>query len=251
MVLSLTLVLLVVTRPSGQSRPMTDPPVERGEPAALLARSLALLDGMTAGSPPLLRWYVPASRALVLGRGQRPEDVRTDLPVLRRHTGGGAVLFDADLLSLDLVLPAGHALLRDDLGAVFLAVGAAWAAALAGLGVGGLSVHRGPAAGRLGGGDPLRAAICYAAPGRGEVLHDGRKLVGLAQRRRRNGALVQCGLLWRWRPAPLLAAFGADPADPAIHGAAVGLRDLADGPPDEAAIVAAVEGAVRDSAKGV
>lgn len=233
---------------------MTDPPIERaerGEPAALLARSLTLLDSMIAGAPPLLRWYVPASPALVLGRGQRPDDVRTDLPVLRRHSGGGAVLFDADLLSLDLVLPTGHPLLGDGLGDVFLAVGAAWAAALAELGVNGLAVHTGPAAGRLGGADPLRAAICYAAPGRGEVLHDGRKLVGLAQRRRRHGVLVQCGLLWRWRPGPLLTAFGADPADPAVHAAAVGLRDLVDDPPGEAAIVEAVARAVGLDAKRV
>jgi len=233
---------------------MTDPlmeHVERGEPAALLARSLDLLDGMVAGAPPLLRWYVPASAALVLGRGQRLDEVATDLPVLRRHSGGGAVLFDADLLSLDLVLAAGHPLADGDLGAVFLAVGEAWAAALGELGVGELTVHRGPAAGRLGGADPLRAAICYAAPGRGEVLHDGRKLVGLAQRRRRHGVLVQCGLLWRWRPAVLLAAFGADPADPAIHAAAVGLHDLLDHPPGQAAVVAAVDRAVRNSVKRV
>jgi lipoate-protein ligase A len=87
------------------------------------------------------------------------------------------------------------------------------------------------------------------------VLHDGRKLVGPAQRRRRNGVLVQCGLLWRWRPAPLLAAFGADPADPGIHAAAVGLHDLAGDligdPPDESAIVAAVERAVHDCVKRV
>lgn len=235
---------------------MTDPlmehveGVERGEPAALLARSLALLDGMTAGAPPVLRWYVASSPALVLGRGQRIDEVATDLPVLRRHTGGGAVLFDADLLSLDLVLAAGHPLLGEDLTAVFLAVGETWAAALGELGVGGLTVHRGPAAGRLSA-DPLRAAICYAAPGRGEVLHDRRKLVGLAQRRRRNGVLVQCGMLWRWRPAPLLAAFGADPDDPGIHAAAVGLHDLVSDPPDESAIVAAVERAVGISVKRV
>lgn len=223
---------------------MTDDHVERGEPGELLARSLALLEAVADDSRPLLRWYAPTSPALVLGRGQRPQDVRTDLPVLRRHTGGGAVLLDADLLSLDVVLPAGHPWLGGDLGAVFLAVGDAWAAALASLGVDGLEVHRGPAANRLGT-DPLRAAICYAAPGRGEVLHGGRKLVGLAQRRRRHGALVQCGLLWRWRPAALLRAFGADPEDPAVAAAATGLREVLDPAPAEAAVIAAVDAALR------
>ncbi|HWB70924.1 MAG TPA: hypothetical protein VG452_01805, partial [Egibacteraceae bacterium] len=87
----------------------------------------------------------------------------------------------------------------------------------------------------------LLAAVCYATLGRGEVLAAGRKLVGLAQRRRRPGALVQCGLLRRWRPAGLLAALGADPGDPEIAAHAVGLDDLLDAPPDDPAVMQAVE----------
>jgi lipoate-protein ligase A len=91
----------------------------------------------------------------------------------------------------------------------------------------------------------LLAAVCYATLGRGEVLVDGRKVVGLAQRRRQAGALVQCGLLRRWRPAPLLAALGAGPRDAEIERAAVGLDDLQETRnqphlPDEA-VMAAVE----------
>ncbi|HWH33545.1 MAG TPA: hypothetical protein VNU01_12820 [Egibacteraceae bacterium] len=142
--------------------------VERGEPAALLARGLELLDGLSPGDPPVLRWYVPSAPALVLGRGQRDTDVRTDLPVARRHSGGGAVLMDADLLSLDVVFPAGHPMAAGDLGEAFLRVGEAWAAALGDLGVTGLEVHRGASpASRLGGPrERLLAAVCYALPGR-------------------------------------------------------------------------------------
>lgn len=217
--------------------------VERGEPAALLARGLELLDGLSPGDPPVLRWYVPSAPALVLGRGQRDTDVRTDLPVARRHSGGGAVLMDADLLSLDVVFPAGHPMAAGDLGEAFLRVGEAWAAVHLQSGDAEVAQRRGASpASRLGGPrERLLAAVCYALPGRGEVLHGGRKLVGLAQRRRRHGTLVQCGLLWRWRPAALLAALGADPDDAQVHAAAVGLADLVDPAPAQDDVVAAVE----------
>lgn len=218
--------------------------MERDEPARLLARGAALLDELADLGTPALRWYVATRPAVVLGRGQREERVRAGDPaVARRHSGGGAVLMDADLLSLDVLLPTGHPALGDDVGTVFLHVGRAWAGALAELGVTGLEVHRGAsAARRLGDArQRLLAGICYALPGRGEVLHTGRKLVGLSQRRRRSGALVQCGMLWSWRPTPLLTALGADPHDPEVHGAAVGLRDLLPDVPATAAVTAAVE----------
>lgn len=220
---------------------------EVGEAEALLRHGTALLDDLTTGDPvPTLRWYRSSSPALVLGRGQAPPDaaaVAGALPVVTRDSGGGAVLMDDGLLSLDVLIPARNPLLAGDLGAVFERVGEAWAAALADLGVRDLTVYRGPATGHRRGAarQHLLAAICYATLGRGEVLAGGRKLVGLAQRRRRPGALVQCGLLRRWDPGPLLAAFGASPDDPMVRRHAVGLDELADDPPEDAAVMAAVE----------
>ena len=226
--------------------------LERDEPSALLDRGLALLDALADQPAPALRWYVPTSAAIVLGRGQRLEAAAGGLPVVTRHSGGGAVLMDQALLSLDVLLPAGHAWLEEDLGAVFLRVGEAWAAALADLGVRELTVHREASAARRLGGERERllAAICYALPGKGEVLHRGRKLVGLAQRRRRHGALVQCGLLRAWRPAALLAALGAAPDDREVHAAAAGLGDLLPEAPDDAAVMAAVEQRMIEAAAG-
>jgi lipoate---protein ligase len=139
-------------------------------------------------------------------------------------------------------VPADHPLAAGDLGAIFTRVGAAWAGALADLGVSDLSVHDGAGTARRRGNprERLLAAVCYATLGRGEVVAGGRKVVGLAQRRRRPGALVQCGLLRRWEPRALLRALGADPEDPEIVGAAVGLDDLVDDPPDDAAVMEAV-----------
>lgn len=205
--------------------------VEHGEAPALLSGGLALLEALAEHPVPTLRWYRARQPALVLGRGQGDIEVRArdGLSVVTRHSGGGAVLLDPDVLSLDVLLPAGHHWLSDaDLGHVFVRVGRVWAEALEWLGVPDVTLYDGPATARRRGSprERLLAAVCYATLGRGEVLSGGRKIVGLSQRRRRQGALVQCGLLQRWSPAPLLSALGADPRDPEILQAAVGLHDV-------------------------
>jgi lipoate-protein ligase A len=216
--------------------------LDAGEAGELLARSSQLLDELD--DQPALRWYRATSPALVLGRGQTVMPVSAELPVITRWSGGGAVLLDDTVLSLDVLVPADHPwAAANDLTAVFVAVGERWAAALRDLGVASATVHRGPGTAQRRGNERQRllAAICYATVGAGEVLVEGRKVVGLAQRRRRPGALVQCGLLRRWRAEPLLAAFGAEPDDAAIISAAVGLDDLVDPAPSDAAVIAAVE----------
>lgn len=220
----------MTARSGGSGPPWRVLPLEVDAPAALLDRGVALLDGLTADPVPTLRWYRSTSTAVVLGRGQAPlvAGHSPDVEVLTRFSGGGAVLMDPSLLALDVLLPTGHPWLDGDLGAVFPRVGRLWADALHDLGVDGATVHDGPATARRRGDarERLLAAVCYATLGRGEVLVGGRKIVGLAQRRRRPGALVQCGLLRRWDPAPLLAALGGDPGDPVVLGAAVGLDEV-------------------------
>jgi lipoate---protein ligase len=218
-------------------------PFETAAAETLLARSAQLLDDLGGDPAPTLRWYRSTDRALVLGRGQPPQMLtQTALPVVTRSSGGGAVLMDDGLLSLDVLLPAGHPLLGDDLSAVFVTVGSAWARALRGLGCDDVTVHEGASQARRRGSprQQLLAAICYATLGRGEVTVAGRKVVGLSQRRRRPGALVQCGLLRRWRPEALLTAFGGNADDAEIAAAAVGLDELISSPPDDEAIMAAV-----------
>lgn len=226
---------------------------DRGDAATLLAGGLQLLDELAHDPVPTLRWYRATESALVLGRGQGAVTVApTDgLAVVSRHSGGGAVLLDPHLLSLDVLVPVGHPWLAgDDLGAVFGHVGRAWAGALRRVGVAEVAVHEGPATARRRGSprERLLAAVCYATLGRGEVTAGGRKLVGLSQRRRRQGALVQCGLLERWAPGPLLGALGADVDDAEIHHAAVGLHDLLDQSVTEAQVRAAVEAAFAQPA---
>jgi lipoate---protein ligase len=220
--------------------------LQTGPAAALLARGMELFDALDAGQDPILRWYRSDAPAIVLGRGQRDVALTACThAVTTRFSGGGAVWMAPDMLSLDVLVPAGHPWHTDRLGDVFALVGRRWADALCGLGARDLTVYDGPATARRRGTERERllAAVCYATRGRGEVLWRGRKLVGLAQRRRRHGAMVQCGLLRRWEPGPLLASLGANPADREIWRAAVGLAEVMPAAPDDAEIMAAVEAA--------
>jgi lipoate-protein ligase A len=239
---------VLATAPSGAQASWRVLPLEVGEAGALLDRGRALLEELASDPSPTLRWYEVSTPAIVLGRGQRsvmanaiPSVTSTD--VVTRFSGGGAVLLDHDILSLDVLLPTGHPLLDGDLAAVFLRIGRAWARALGTLGVSDLVVWDGPSTARRRGSDRERvlAAVCYATVGRGEVLAGGRKLVGLAQRRRHQGALIQCGLLRQWRPACLLQALGIDPHDPEITRHAVGLNELCAQPPATPLVMRAVE----------
>jgi lipoate---protein ligase len=56
---------------------------------------------------------------------------------------------------------------------------------------------------------PMRKApwsdrVCFAGLGPGEVTVDGRKVVGMSQRRTREGVLFQCCVALRWEPERLL-----------------------------------------------
>ena len=128
--------------------------------------------------------------AVVLGSTQ-PEsdfDVRrateAGLAVVRRRSGGGAVLVEpGTLVWADVGLERGDPLWDDDVSVSFVWLGEAWAGALAELGVRGAVVHRG----RLRF-SPWSRALCFAGLGPGEVTVAGRKLVGVSQRRQRDRA---------------------------------------------------------------
>lgn len=118
-------------------------------------------------------------------------------------------------LWIDVLLPADDPLWEADVGRSFHWLGQVWVDALASLGVDS-SWHNGPMVCT-----PWCRRVCFAGIGSGEVTVDGRKVVGLAQRRTRAGALFQCAALLRWDPAAMVDLLDLD-AD-----ALAGLESLA------------------------
>jgi len=144
--------------------------------------------------------------ALVLGSTQPIDDVdqpaasSAGLDVVRRHSGGGAVLVEPDFLVwVDAVVPRSDPLWEDDVGRAFWWLGETWRLALAELGLTGAEVHRGGIVSSR-----WSSKVCFAGLGPGEVTAGGSKVVGMAQRRTRDGALFQCAVALRWEPQRLL-----------------------------------------------
>ncbi len=147
-------------------------------------------------------WLCDATdAALVLGSRQSTDLVdraslaAAGLGIVRRRSGGGAVIVRPDVAAwVDVVLP--HGIAPDDIRGSMVWIGERWMAAIAPLlaeGSGGreLDVHRGGMVTTA-----WSDLMCFAGLGPGEVLLDGRKLVGLSQRRTRLGVRIQ-GMAYR------------------------------------------------------
>jgi lipoate-protein ligase A len=195
------------------------------------AESAATFHARQPDDPPRRAVWVcePTAPALVLGSAQRPEVVdvaaceRAGVAVVRRRSGGGAVLVEPGaLLWVDVIVPAGDPLWVGDVGRAFLWLGETWRAALGELGVA-ASVHDG---GLVRG--PWSDLVCFAGLGPGELTAPGgAKLVGMSQRRTRAAARFQCAALLRWAPTDLLQLLALD--EPTRVAAASELVDAAVG----------------------
>jgi lipoate-protein ligase A len=166
---------------------------------------------------------------VVLGSSQKDDAVDRNraearrVDVVRRRSGGAAVLVEPGAaLWIDVTIPAGDPLWHDDVGRAFHWLGAAWAGVVTAATGRAARWHDGPLQAT-----PWSPMVCFAGLGPGEVTIDGRKVVGLSQRRTREATLFQCCALRRWEPARLLDLLALDDATRA-DGAAV-LADVATG----------------------
>ena len=161
--------------------------------------------------------------ALVLGSTQPETDAdvvaleRAGIALARRRSGGGAVLLvPGESTWIDVTIARDDPLSDDDVGRAFHWLGSAWMRAVARLDVR-ATVHRGPLIV-----SPWSRRVCFAGIGAGEVLVDGRKLVGISQRRTREGVRFQSIVLRRWDPAPLLEVLALTDGERADGVAALG-----------------------------
>jgi len=181
--------------------------------------------------------------ALVLGSRQRHRShamvdhdrcAQLGVEVLVRRSGGGAVLLmPGSMVWFDIWVPVTDHRFETDLRRSMVAVGRWWCGALEAFDAdlrGRLSVHDGPEVP-----SPWSDAVCFAGVGPGEVLLDGRKLVGVSQRRSALGARFQTMLHSRDDRQLMESLLSPEvfPRDDAVGGlppiAVIDLPDSADG----------------------
>ena len=141
-----------------------------------------------------LRTYGWTTPTLSLGYFQHLDEVQADprfqtVPMVRRLTGGGAIWHHHEL-TYALVVPASHPLARRSTG-LYHTVHGAIAHALREEGIS--AARRGDAT-RSGHVDKKRPLLCFTAIDPEDIVTDGVKVVGSAQRRR-GGAVLQHGSL--------------------------------------------------------
>lgn len=183
--------------------------------------------------------------AIVLGSRQTPDLLDLDachrlgLDVVRRRSGGGAVLLrPGAIVWIDLILP--HGIAPDDVRGSMVWAGECWRGALVALGAepNRLTVHEGALVCT-----PWSDLVCFSGLGPGELLTGDRKLLGLSQRRTRDGIRVQCQIHRRPLVSTMPALFAVTtpprpPDDPAE------LSDVVDAATTDADLAAALADAI-------
>ena len=172
---------------------------------------------------PEVRLLSVTKPALVLGSTQSA-DLACVLPeadIVRRRSGGGAVWLDADVVWVDVVVPASHHFHQTDVGRAFHWLGDVWCEAI---GMTDAQVHRGPLVR-----SSWSSLVCFAGLGPGEVRVAGRKVVGISQRRTRTWSLFQSAVSLVWDSARTVRALRLD--DHTAQTLDTALRELAAGWP--------------------
>ncbi len=204
-----------------------------------MERDTALAEAVAAGQRrPTLCLYAWSPPAVSIGRHQEPAGAcdaaacaAAGWEVVRRPTGGRAVLHAADEVTYAVALP-------------LAAAPAGVLAAYAWLAQGLVAAYRHlglPAEFAAGKRATARSGACFDAPAAHEVVVGGRKVVGSAQVRRAGYLLQHGSLPLTFDPALHARLLGLPPDGAALLAAqAAGLGDFLDPPPPWGAVAAAV-----------
>ena len=145
-------------------------------------------------------WCHVVTPTVILGSTQSVDDVNQNIAdesgvlVSRRRSGGGAVfVHPSDSVWIDITISRNDPLWKDDvaqsmlwLGELFVEALWPWVQA---------EVYRDSFSTGVDG-----RVVCFASSSPGEVFVGANKLVGISQRRGREGARFQCVLYRHWRP---------------------------------------------------
>jgi lipoyl(octanoyl) transferase len=127
------------------------------------------------------RWNHPALSFGYFGKFAEVENSLSERDIVRRWTGGGIVLHGEDL-TYSIVIPVGDAAFAESPMAIYEKTHAAIRAALAIIGTQAELAEQAA---------PKLSDSCFANAVRADVLWNGRKIAGAAQRRTRRGLLQQ------------------------------------------------------------
>jgi len=168
------------------------------------------------------------SQRLLLETAQQRLEGRVEL--LGRESGGGAVLTGPWLVGVSVVLPPGHPWLAGGLLESYRHLGQLHLAALAAFGIPAFALSPQELA-RVQPAIGVRSVdwACFGSLSPWEVVNaQGRKLVGLAQRRRQTGVLLVAGTLLDVPDWPLLCGAMGQPLDaPILRQRTVSCAELA------------------------
>ena len=147
-----------------------------------------------------LWWCNVETPTLILGSSQSLDDLNqksadeSGVLVSRRRSGGGAVfVHPSDSVWIDITISRDDPLWKDDVAQSMLWLGELFVEALSPW------VHAEVFRDTFSNGIDGRV-VCFASSSPGEVFIGANKLVGISQRRGRDGARFQCVLYRHWRP---------------------------------------------------
>ena len=178
---------------------------------------LSALNGEIPEGIPTFRLYGWKQSTISVGYMQRRVErlLNADLPVVRRITGGRAVLHSRAELTYSVVCGEAEDIFSMGIGGAYSLISSAILSALKDIGIQAECVSSGPDSQSL-----KEKDSCFHAASRSEILAGGRKLVGSAQRRF-NRSMLQHGSIVFDVDAPLMdMVFG--------EGAHKGVASLSD-----------------------
>ncbi|HEX6508658.1 MAG TPA: hypothetical protein VF221_13600 [Chloroflexota bacterium] len=187
---------------------------------------------------PTIWWHSADEPTLILGGAQQSSEIDLEacaavgVHVVQRQAGGTAVYASPDVLGLDVALPPGHELIKPDVVESYRWLGDVWATTLRSLRVdahvvGIEEARRAP---------PVAAEVlsalkmaCFGTLSPFEVTAEGRKIVGLAQVRRRGAELLQNAIHLHFDAESLVQLLSIGDhrqVSDELRRAAVGLNDV-------------------------